>query len=44
MYHKDKRDQEEGGQICVGIRSEIQNLDRLIDFSNPRRIEHRMVH
>ena len=35
MYHKAKRDQVEGDQTFVGIRSEIENLDMLINFSYP---------
>jgi hypothetical protein len=36
MYYKAKRDQVEGSKTCLGVRLEIQNLNSLIDFSDPR--------
>jgi hypothetical protein len=36
MYYINEGDQEEGGRICLGIRLEIQNLNRPIDFLDPR--------
>jgi hypothetical protein len=36
MYHRAERDQEEGNRTRLGIRSKIQDLNRLIDVSDPR--------
>jgi hypothetical protein len=35
MYYRAERDQAKGGRTYLGIQSEIQNLNRLIDFQIP---------
>jgi hypothetical protein len=44
MYYRAEIYQVEGGQTCFGIRSEIQNLNRSIDFSDSKGTGQRMVH
>jgi hypothetical protein len=44
MYYRAERDQTQGSITCLGLRSEIQDLNRPIDFPDSRRVEQRMVH